>query len=336
MAHMDRTGRMDRTGHMDPMARMDPTARMGLTAPTVPTAPGRHLMQRQPQAQTDRAIGVMDSGLGGLNVLAEIHRQAQHQNLIYYADTAHCPYGNKSVDFIRKRVHDITTELIEQGVSVMVLACNTASAAALDWLRTQVDIPVVGMEPAIKPAAAATKNGRVGVLATGVTLQADRFASLLERFASGIEVISEPAQEFVDLVEAGRLSGPDVERIVRDKLRPLIEARVDTLVLGCTHYPFLTPLFERLLPPNVTIIDPGPQVAAQALRVHPTQGSLGDETGQGQVTILSSESSHYATEAARRLCPELFASPAFDPSQQDETARKPIETTSKIAEGNEP
>jgi len=293
-------------------------------------------MQRRPQPQKNRAIGVMDSGLGGLNVLAEIHRQAQNLDLIYYADTAHCPYGNKSVDFIRKRVHDITSDMIEQGVSVMVLACNTASAAALDWIRTQVDIPVVGMEPAIKPAAAATKIGRVGVLATGVTLQADRFASLLQRFASGIEVISEPAQEFVELVEAGRLSGPDVERIVRDKLRPLIEARVDTLVLGCTHYPFLRPLFERLLPADVTIIDPGPQVAAQALRVHPTQGSLGDETGQGQVTIFSSASSRHATEAARHLCPELFASPAFDPSHHDDTATELVETASKMAGGNEP
>lgn len=244
----------------------------------------------------------MDSGLGGLSVLREIRRQAPGVELIYYADSAHCPYGERDAKFIKSRTLEIAEALIEKGAEVIVLACNTASAAALEWLRTQIDEPVVGMEPAVKPAASATVNRNVGVLATSVTLQADRFARLIERFGRSIEVHTEPAPELVRLVERGEVSGPEVERIVGQKIRRLEASSIDTLVLGCTHFPFLSEVIRRLAGPNVHVIDTGESVAAQTLRVYlgaAANRSLPD--GVGRVSLLTSGSPREVLRSARAL-----------------------------------
>ncbi len=213
-------------------------------------------------------IGIFDSGLGGLSVLKPLTRMAPNLHLDYYADSLYCPYATKDSDFIRKRALDISLELIAHGAEVVVVACNTASAAGLNWLRTRLTVPVVGMEPAVKPAAHATLTGRIGVLATSITLSADRFADLLERFTSGVKVFTEPAPELVELVESGRLEGQPVEKITGDKVAALMKHDVDVIVLGCTHFPFLASLIGRLAGPNVKIIETGSSVAAQTIRVH--------------------------------------------------------------------
>ena len=213
-------------------------------------------------------VGLMDSGLGGLSVVKALRSLAPNLALDYYADSRYCPYGLRTPGFIRQRLLEITEHLTQQGAEVLVVACNTASAAGLEWLRTKRSVPVVGMEPAVKPATAATRNGKVGVLATGVTLEAQRFANLVERFAGGIQVFTEAAPELVGLVEAGCIHGPKVERIVAQKVQPLLEAGVDTLVLGCTHFPFLAPILSAVVGPRVKLIETGPSVAAQTVRVH--------------------------------------------------------------------
>lgn len=258
------------------------------------------------QSGRSTAIGLMDSGLGGLSVMKEVRRRLPSVDLIYFADSAHCPYGGKPTEFIRRRSYAAAAELIRNGAKVVVMACNTASAAALEWLRASVDVPVVGMEPAIKPAASATRNGRVGVLATGVTLEAERFARLLERFGEGIRVFTQPALELVEMVERGETAGAAVEAVVKSKLEPLREKGIDTLVLGCTHYPFLKPVFLHHLGDGVTIIDTGPSVAAQTVRVYAEGGfGTGPSGRAGRNWLLTSGDLHGILRAAARLAESL-------------------------------
>jgi glutamate racemase len=219
---------------------------------------------------TDRtrshAIGMFDSGMGGLSVLREIRLLLPHEDILYYADNAHCPYGSRSEAFVRDRVLHIAHFLLRQGAKLLVVACNTASIAALDHLRTVYPaVPIVGMEPAVKPAAAATRNRRIGVLATTVTLHGDRFESLLQRYAQDVKVVTQPGTGLVERVEAGLLDAPETLAWLRELLAPFREAGVDTLVLGSTHFPFLRPAIAQVLGPDVTLIDTG---AAVARRVH--------------------------------------------------------------------
>ncbi len=225
----------------------------------------------------DRAlrIGIFDSGVGGLTVWREIVRELPSWGTIYVADQAHIPYGPRPLEEVRQFAEGIARFLLEQGAAVIVLACNTASAAALHHLRaTFPQVPFVGMEPAVKPAVQKTRNGRVGVIATPATFQGELFASLLERFARDVRVIPQVCPGLVEAVEAGALDGPETEALVRSCLEPLLEAGVDELVLGCTHYPFLRPLMERVVGSGVEIIDPAPAVARQARRVLEQTGAL--------------------------------------------------------------
>ncbi len=212
-------------------------------------------------------IGVFDSGVGGLSVLREIWAQLPNEDTIYFADTAHCPYGSRSADEIRQLAVSITGFLVGQGAKVIVVACNTASAAALHHLRARFAVPIVGMEPAVKPAVEHTHTGRVGVIATQVTFQGDLFARLLERFASGVDVHTRACPGLVEQVEAGRLDDPETDRLLRLYLQPLVEAGIDSLVLGCTHYPFLREAIQRAVGPAVEVIDPASAVARQTGRV---------------------------------------------------------------------
>lgn len=211
----------------------------------------------------------------------EIRRILPNENIIYYADSAYCPYGLKSPAEIVSRSFKICDFLLSQGAKMLVVACNTASVAGLDQYREKYTVPIVGMEPAVKPATAATRNGKVGVLATGVTLSGDRFSSLLERYQNGAEVFSQPCPGLVELVEAGEHQGPEAARALKKFIGPLIDKGVDTIVLGCTHYPFLKDLAASIAGQGITIIDTGEAVARQVKKVISLQGmeNQGDKTG---------------------------------------------------------
>lgn len=211
-------------------------------------------------------IGLFDSGLGGLSVARAVRAALPCHDLLYLADTAYCPYGPLPREQVQARALACANWLVVQGARMVVVACNTASAAAAETLRARLNIPVVAMEPGVKPAVAATRSGRVAVLATSGTLRGERFAGLVERFAGGVEVQTIACPALVELVEAGELSGPRAAALVTAHVAPLVAAGVDTLVLGCTHFPPLRALIAAAAP-AATIIDTGPAVAAQTARV---------------------------------------------------------------------
>ena len=213
-------------------------------------------------------VGVFDSGVGGLSVLGEIRALLPAESLLYVADSGHVPYGDKSAEFICARSLAIAEFLLAQGAKALVLACNTATAAAISELRgVYLQVPIIGMEPAVKPAAAATQTGVVGVLATTGTLKSAKFAALLDRFASDVRVITQPCPGLVEQIEAGALSSIATRELLNGWVRPLLAEGCDTLILGCTHYPFIKPLLRELLPSNVSLIDTGAAVARQLRRV---------------------------------------------------------------------
>ncbi|WP_339547509.1 glutamate racemase [Pseudomonas sp. RA_35y_Pfl2_P32] len=213
-------------------------------------------------------IGVFDSGVGGLSVLAEIHRLLPHESLLYVADCGHIPYGEKSPEFIRQRCAVVADFLQAQGAKAMVVACNTATVAGVADLRRDYPLwPIVGMEPAVKPAAAATRSGVVGVLATTGTLQSAKFAALLDRFATDVRVVTQPCPGLVELIEAGDLQSPALRQLLGSYLQPLLDEGCDTIILGCTHYPFLKPMLAQMLPADISLIDTGAAVARQTQRL---------------------------------------------------------------------
>lgn len=211
-------------------------------------------------------IGVFDSGVGGLSVLKEIRAALPNEDLLYVADSAHVPYGDKPVEFVQRRSTAIAQFLVNRRAKAIVVACNTASSVALASLRQRFSVPVVGMEPALKPATARTRAGRIGVLATSGTLGSRRFADLLARFGSGVEVRIQPCPGWVERVERGAVADEETRALVERYVAPLVRGGVDTLVLGCTHYPFLRPLIAATAGPRVSIIDPNPSVARELRR----------------------------------------------------------------------
>ncbi|ONH54961.1 glutamate racemase [Pseudomonas cedrina] len=216
----------------------------------------------------DAPIGVFDSGVGGLSVLDEIQQLLPHESLLYVADCGHIPYGEKTPAFIRERSRQVAAFFCEQGAKAFVIACNTATVAAVAELRQDYpDWPLVGMEPAVKPAAAATRSGVVGVLATTGTLQSAKFAALLDRFATDVRVITQPCPGLVELIETGDLNSPILRQMLQGYIEPLLSAGCDTIILGCTHYPFLKPLLAQMLPPSIILIDTGAAVARQLKRL---------------------------------------------------------------------
>ena len=209
-------------------------------------------------------IGIFDSGVGGLSVLRAIHDLLPAEQLLYLADQAHVPYGPRPLEEVREFAHEITHFLIRQKAKLIVVACNAASAAALHDLRKEFpDIPFVGMEPAVKPAAEYTQSGRVGVLATPATFQGKLYASVVERFASGVVIYQDTCPGLVKQIEAGDLDGPATREILESALHPMLRKGIDTVVLGCTHYPFVIPLIQEIAGPSVRVIDPAPAVAQQ-------------------------------------------------------------------------
>ena len=233
-------------------------------------------------------IGVMDSGSGGLSVLRELLRLLPEEEYLYFSDNAHCPYGEKSQDFILGRCRSIVEDFLSQEAQAVVIACNTATAAAIATLREEYpDIPFVGMEPAIKPAILATRNGIIGVLATESTLHSAKYIDTRERYAQGVRVVEHVGEGFVELVETLDLDSAHTREVVDRSLRPLLQSGADTVVLGCTHYPFLLPVMQELAGPQVDFIDPAPAAARQLARVLQSK-ALSTGTGPGSVQIKSS------------------------------------------------
>ena len=193
-------------------------------------------------------VGLFDSGVGGLSVYREVRRQLPHENLVYVADQAHVPYGPRPLEEVRRFAEGITRFLLARGAKAIVVACNTASAAALKELRTRFpQTPFIGMEPAVKPAAEHSRSRTIGVIATPATFQGELFASVVDRFAKDVKVMTQTCPGLVDEIEKGTLDGPSVTRILEPALAPLREAGIDSLVLGCTHYPFVVPAIRRIL-----------------------------------------------------------------------------------------
>lgn len=214
-----------------------------------------------------RPIGFFDSGVGGLSVWKEVVRRLPHEATIYFADSAHCPYGPRPAAEVQALSAAITRFLLAQGCKLIVVACNTASAAALESLRAKFDIPIVGMEPALKPAAEATQTGHVGVLATEGTFNGYLFKNTAQRHAGGINVHVQVGDGLVEQVELAQLDTLETERLLRQYLEPLLAANVDQIALGCTHYPLLLPLIERIVAGRAQVIDPAQAVARQVQRM---------------------------------------------------------------------
>lgn len=212
-------------------------------------------------------IGLFDSGVGGLSVWREVVHRLPCEATVYFADSAHCPYGPRPAAEVKALSAAIVSFLLAQGCKLIVVACNTASAAALEFLRAEFDIPIVGMEPALKPAAEATQTGHVGVLATEGTINGYLFKNTTQRHANGIEVHVQVGEGLVELVEAGRLDAPETEALLRCYLDPMLAAGVDQIALGCTHYPLLLPLIEQIVAGRAVVIDPAQAVARQVQRV---------------------------------------------------------------------
>jgi glutamate racemase len=213
-------------------------------------------------------IGVFDSGVGGLSVLRALWRELPGETFLFLADQAHVPYGPRSLEQVRGFSEGIARFLLAQRVKLIVVACNAASAAALHHLRaTLPQTSFVGMEPAVKPASESTSSGVVGVLATPATFQGALYASVVERFANGVQLLQHTCPGLVNQIERGRLDEPETRLILEDALRPMLAQGIDRIVLGCTHYPFVIPQIESIVGEGVRVIDPAPAVARQVRRV---------------------------------------------------------------------
>lgn len=269
-------------------------------------------------------IGIFDSGEGGLSVLKEITRLLPDEKYIYYSDNAYCPYGEKSPEFIQVRACAITEELLRRGADIIVVACNTATAAAISKLRSDYSdaasdavrervlaltggrhdhIRFIGMEPAVKPAALGTKSGTIGVLATAGTLKGSKYLNTKGSVDDNVRVVEHVGRGFVELVESGCLSGKEAESTVRASLSPLLQAGADIIVLGCTHYPFLLPVLQRVAGPDIRFIDPAPAVARQLVHVMSEEHLLSPEKAEEALPQSSKPLPNSATARTRALNP---------------------------------
>ncbi len=234
-------------------------------------------------------IGLFDSGVGGLSVLRAIHQHLPNEHLIFFADQQHVPYGPRPIVQVREFSEAITRFLLAEGAKMIVVACNTASAAALYHLRaTFPAVPFVGMEPAVKPAAQSTHSGVVGVLATPATFQGALYASVLERFANGVLVLQDTCPGLVSQIEQDELDSPHTRQILETALQPMLAAGIDSVVMGCTHYPFVIPLIQEIVGPQVKVIDPAPAVARQTGRLLETHGLRNLDPSIGRVRYITS------------------------------------------------
>ncbi|MGB5553401.1 MAG: glutamate racemase [Flavobacteriaceae bacterium] len=229
----------------------------------------------------EHPIGIFDSGVGGTSVWKEIQVLLPHEDTIYLADSANAPYGEKSKDEILHLSIKNTDYLVAQGCKIIVVACNTATTNAIDYLRKNYNIPFIGIEPAIKPAALRSSSKTVGILATKGTLSSSLFHSTSENHAIGIRIIEQEGTGLVPLIEAGKIDTIETKKLLKKHLKPMLDADIDYLVLGCTHYPYLIPVLKTMLPENVKIIDSGEAVARQTKAILQQNGLLNDSNKKG-------------------------------------------------------
>ena len=251
------------------------------------------LPHHSPRSQMFKdAIGVFDSGVGGLSVLRAIRAALPQEDLVYVADSGHAPYGDQSETHITQRTLTVGNWLAEQGVKAITIACNTATVVAAKTLREQTHLPVVAIEPAIKPAVALTRSGVVGVLATRQTVQSASVARLVGLYGADKRILLQACPGLVELVERVDLHSPETEALLRQFIQPLLTQGADTLVLGCTHYPFLRDLIERVTGEGVALLDPAQAVARELARrlAEHDPAAKAQPTGQslGQVQFFTS------------------------------------------------
>lgn len=253
-----------------------------------------------PIISSSAPIGVFDSGVGGLTILREIRAALPREDLLYIADAGHLPYGDKPLEFVRDRAFVLADFLLGRGAKAIVVACNTATAAAIEALREAHAVPFVGVEPGVKPAAAATRSGVIGVLATPAMLKSVRYASLVARFAQGKQVIEQPCAGLADHIEQGRLDDAATEALVHGFVAPLLAARADTIVLGCTHYPLIAHIVRRLAGPAVQVLENGTAVAQELARQLASRSALRPE-GEGGTAFWTSGRVEEVAPAIGRL-----------------------------------
>lgn len=248
------------------------------------------------------SIGIFDSGVGGLSIACEVHRRLPGESLLYLADTAYCPYGDRPEEEVRARSLAAGEWLHAAGAKLLVVACNTASGAALELLRERLPIPVIGLEPAVKPAARMTRTGRIGVMATTGTARSQRLRRLVERYAGDARVVVQPCPGLADRVESGVLEGPKLAAELAQHTAPLRAEGVDVVVLGCTHYPFVRDAIARALGPGVALLDSGEAIARrveQVLRDLPPTPAV----GRPEILLRTTGDTDAVAPVARRLWP---------------------------------
>ncbi len=251
--------------------------------------------------RSEAAIGVFDSGIGGLSVLQHIRTRLPNENLFYVSDRAHLPYGEKDEDYILQRSRVITQFLISRNVKAVVIACNTATAAAVKNLRETYRLPIIGMEPGVKPAISRSQSGMVGVLATHGTLNSHKFKTLLQDHADGSEIIICSCDGWVEAIEQNGHDHQATRQIVSQQLQPILERGVDTLVLGCTHYPFVKKIIAEEAGAEISIIDTGPAVAKQLQRQLSAQNLLNKAVNPGREAFWCSAPPSQTQKRIERL-----------------------------------
>lgn len=232
-------------------------------------------------------IGIFDSGVGGTSIFKEIHALLPNENIIYLADSRNAPYGNKTQEEIKNLSIKNTEYLLSKGCKIIVVACNTATTNAITYLRESYEVPFIGIEPAIKPAALNTKTKAVGILATKGTLSSQLFHKTSDLYANGIKVVEQIGEGIVPLIESGKLNSDEMKDLLQLYLEPMLKANIDYLVLGCTHYPYLIPILETMLPEGVKIIDSGLAVAKQTKAVLQSQDLLNLDEATPSVKLHS-------------------------------------------------
>jgi len=243
----------------------------------------------------------MDSGVGGISVLHHIRKLLPHESIYYIADSLYAPYGHKAPITITERCFAMSDFLIAQGVKAIVVACNTATAAAIKAMRERYSLPIIGMEPAVKPAVLASKNGIIGVLATVGTIKSAQYAALLEAYGAGVTVLAQGCDGLVECVESGALADNTARQLLNQYLTPLLDGGADTIVLGCTHYPFLRPLIVEIVGPDVAVIDTGQAVSAQLQKKLLIAGLIANHTQQPNLIFWTNSQSSQASQVMQQL-----------------------------------
>ncbi|MDQ6962261.1 MAG: glutamate racemase [Mariprofundaceae bacterium] len=246
-------------------------------------------------------IGIFDSGVGGLSIASSIRALLPNEHILYIADSAHAPYGDKPVEFIEERASAIIAFLMERNVKAVVVACNTATVSAIHKLRANYAIPMIGVEPGIKPAILKSRSGVVGVLATTQTLKSASFSELSQRFSTHVTVEVQPCPGLVEQVEALNLDSEETEALIKRYVFPLLEKGADHIVLGCTHYAYLTPAIQKVIGPNITIINTATAVATELARRLELECLLSTRREPGRDEFWSSGLQHIATEQLSKL-----------------------------------